>query len=127
MRRDFTRLAAVAMMHHGLNRDNHAELARWAEHAAEKGRPNRGVLVTGDGWIHAETVRPSPPPPDVVGGRGNAVVLPPWQVVPGTWRGPGQAPTPPTSISDALDVIREATGLPVAHIVYREVCEGWTS
>ena len=47
------------MMHHGLNRDNHAELARWAEAAAARGDTGRGVLVTGDGRLHAETIRPS--------------------------------------------------------------------
>ena len=125
MREDFDRLAAAAMMHHGLNRDHHQRLAKWAESASAAGHTNRGVFITGDGRLHAETIRPSPPRPGATGGRGNATVLPPWQIVPGTWRGPGKAPEPPTVISDALDVIRDATGLPVAHIVYREVCEGW--
>jgi len=125
MRSDFNRLASAAMMNHGLNRDHHQQLARWAESAFAAGHTARGVLVTGDGRLHAETIRPSPPPPDATGGRGSATALPPWQIVPGTWRVPRPVPVPPTGISEALDVIQEATGLPVAHIVYQEVCEGW--
>ncbi len=113
------------MMHHGLNRDNHAELARWAEAAAARGDTGRGVLVTGDGRLHAETIRPPQPTPDPVARRVERPPRPPWQIRAGTWRGPGEAPAPPTAISDALDAIQDATGLPVAHIVYREVCTGW--
>lgn len=41
----YARLAGIAMMHHGLNRDDHHELARWAEYAAAHGYTERGVLV----------------------------------------------------------------------------------
>ena len=121
----YVRLAGIAMMHHGLNRDNYHELARWAEAAAARGDTGRGVLVTGDGRIHAETVLPPPPPPDHVGGRTLPPVRAPWQIDPATWRGPGEAPTPPRALSTAAGRIEAATGMPAAHIVYREVCTGW--
>lgn len=122
----YARLAGIAMMHHGLNGDNHHELARWAEYAAPRGLTNRGVLVTGDGRLHAETVLPPPPPPDHMGGRpALPPVRPPWQIAAATWRGPGEAPTPPRALSTAADRIEAATGMPAAHIVYREVCTGW--
>lgn len=121
----YARLAGVAMMHHGLNRDNNAALARWAEAAAARGDTRCGVLVTGDGHLHAETQLPPPPPPDHMGGRTLPPVLPPWQIKASTWRGPGETPTPPRALAEAMDRIEVATGLPVAHIAYREVCTGW--
>ena len=121
----YARLAAVAMMNHGMNRDNFHELARWAEYAAAHGYTERGVLVTGDGRLHAETIHPPIPPPDPREDRAPRPVHPPWQIRASTWRGPGDPPTPPTAISDALDIIQAATGLPVAHIPDWEVCTGW--
>lgn len=50
---------------------------------------------------------------------------PPWQIVAATWRGPGEAPTPPRALATAWDRIRDTTGLPTAHILYHEVCTGW--
>lgn len=121
----YARLSAIAMMNHGLNRDNHANLARWAKYAAERGYTERGVLVTGDGRLHAETVLPPPPPPDHLGGRTLPPVRAPWQIVPTTWRGPGEVPSPPRALVTAWDRIRNTTGLPTAHILYHEVCTGW--
>lgn len=122
----YARLAAVAMMNHGMNRDNHHQLARWAEYAAAHRLTNRGVLITGDGRLHAETVLPPPPPPDHMGGRSALPPPnPPWQIVAATWRGPGEAPTPPRALATAWDRIRDTTGLPTAHILYHEVCTGW--
>lgn len=37
----------------------------------------------------------------------------------------GTSATPPRALAEAMDRIESATGLPVAHIVYREVCTGW--
>lgn len=118
----YARLAAIAMMNHGLNRDNHAALAQWAEYAATHRYTERGVLVSGDGRLHAETIHP---PIDLGEPASWRNVRPPWQINPRTWRGPGNPPSPPNAIGDALDVIEAATGLPAAHIVYREVCTGW--
>lgn len=122
----YARLAGIAMSVHGLNRDNWQQLARWAEYAAAHRLTNRGVLITGDGRLHAETVLPPPPPPDHMGGRSALPPPnPPWQIVAATWRGPGEAPTPPRALATAWDRIRDTTGLPTAHILYHEVCTGW--
>lgn len=121
----YTRLSRIAMRNHGLNSENHARLARWAQYAAAHRYTNRGVLVTGDGRLHAETIHPTPPPPDPLARRTEWKPLPPWQINARTWRGPGEPPTGTRALSDAMDTIKEATGLPLAHIVYREVCTGW--
>ena len=122
----YERLAGIALANHGLNRDNRHELARWAEAAAARGDTQRGVVVTGDGRLHAETVHPPRPASRAIGGRIESAARPPWQIIASTWRGPGEPPTPPAALSDALEAIQAATGLPAAHIVYREVCTGWS-
>lgn len=87
----YARLAAVAMMNHGMNRDNHHQLARWAEYAAAHSLTNRGVLVTGDGRLHAETVLPPPPPPDHMGVKFGDE----WRrSVIARWRTPGHSGAP---------------------------------
>lgn len=121
----YARLAAVAMMNHGLNRDNHRELARWTEYAVAHNYTERGVLVTGDGRLHADMIQPPWPIPGLLARRMGRPPWPPWQINAEIWRRPGEAPTPPGAISDALDIIKVTTGLPVAHVLYREVCTGW--
>lgn len=85
----YARLAGMAMMNHGLNRDNRHELARWAEYAAGHNYTERGVLVTGDGRLHAETIHPPKLAPDLLAKRVEQPPHPPWEITPRTWRGPG--------------------------------------
>lgn len=117
----YARTARVAMHNHRLNPDNGAALATWARAAAEAGHTNRGVLVTGDGRLWAETVNPPKPVGD---GSGRRIPYPPWQINPGTWPG-GNPPEGPRALSDAMETIKGRTGCLPAHIVYREVCTGW--
>ena len=119
------RLAAIAMSNHGLNPANHAQLARWAEYTAIHGSAECGVLITGDGRLHAETIHPPIPPPDPREGRAPRPVHPPWQIRASTWRGPGDPPTGPHPLTQAMEAITEATGMRVAHIPSWEVCTGW--
>ncbi|GHD88981.1 hypothetical protein GCM10007061_24680 [Kocuria marina] len=121
----YARLSRIAMRNHGLNSEHHAQLARWAQYAAAHSYTNRGVLVTGDGRLHAETIRPPRPTPDPLARQTERPPVPPWQINAHTWRGPGEAPAPPGAISEALDIIKAATGLPVAHVLAWEVCTGW--
>lgn len=115
------RLARVALSNHGLNPERPEALAQWALYAVARGYTNRGVLVTADARLRAETILP-PMDPSIAPSWRN--ILPPWAIVARTWPG-GDPPTGPHALGEAMDTIRAATGLPIAHIPYREVCTGW--
>ena len=117
----YMRTARVAMHNHGLNPDRCAALAAWARSAAEAGHRDRGVIVSGDGRLWAETVQPPKPAGD---GSGRRIPYPPWEINPATWPG-GHPPDGQGAVGEAMDLVRDRSGQPVAHIAYREVCTGW--
>lgn len=118
----YMRTAQAAMRHHGLNSEHCAKLAAWARSAGKAGHKERGVIVSGDGRLWAETVHPPTPVLDA-SGRGQ-VPRPPWRINPATWPG-GNPPEGRRALGEAMDAVRDRTGQPVAHIVYGEVCTGW--
>lgn len=117
----YLRTARVAMHNHGLNSDYCAALAAWAQAAARVGDTERGMLVSGYGRVWAETVHPPIPPEEPPSWRA---VRPPWCINPATWPG-GQPPQGRGALGKAMDIIKDKTGEPVAHILYWEVCTGW--
>lgn len=115
------RLARVALHNHGLNPARPEELARWAQAAVQVGYRERGVLVSGDAVVRAQMYKTRRDPMRWPEKREPAL---PWLIDRRVWTY-GPIPAGVSELRHAFDVVREATGLPVAHIVFWEVCEGW--
>lgn len=120
----YLRLARVALHNHGLNSDRPQALARWAWAAAKRGDPERGVIVTGHVGVSVLRAQTYREPLDPMRWPSKWDRAPVWRVDRATWEF-GPIPEGVRELGFALERVREVTGAPTAHIVYREVCTGW--